>query len=143
MELKFFIDFLHMSPSVRFPVGPAAIRPLVCINKVTKQSGVCMFTMDCIAMNGTALGVCGDRFYFGSCCVVPALDEELNALERTGPTNKRRQQVSATHLLEMRDPEGRSLWPSSSEEMQDEENYWKRKIQNKEEKKKKKKVLRR
>lgn len=78
-----------------------------------------MFTMDCHRINGTALGVCGDRFYFGSCCVVPALDEELNALERTGPS-KRRQQTSATHLLEMRPQEGRALW-SLSEEIQDEE----------------------
>lgn len=34
--------------------------------------------MDCQALNGTSLGVCGDRMFFGSCCVVPddLLDDE-------------------------------------------------------------------
>lgn len=40
-----------------------------------------MFTMDCARINGVALGVCGDRFYFGSCCVIPSLEEELKELE--------------------------------------------------------------
>jgi hypothetical protein len=78
-----------------------------------------MFTMDCHRINGTALGVCGDRFYFGSCCVVPALDEELKVLERTaGSPDKRRQSPAATHLMEMKEQD-RSL--SSSEEIQEED----------------------
>ncbi|KAI9565809.1 hypothetical protein GHT06_009604 [Daphnia sinensis] len=97
-------------------VGPLAIRPLICINKITNQSGVCMFTMDCHRINGTALGVCGDRFYFGSCCVVPALDEELNVLERTAGASTKRWQTPGTYLLEMKEQEDRSL--SSSEELQ-------------------------
>ena len=75
-----------------------------------------MFTMDCHRINGTALGVCGDRFYFGSCCVVPALDEEMKVLERTAGSPNKRRQSPATHLLEMKEQEDRSI--SSSEEIQ-------------------------
>lgn len=98
-------------------VGPPSIRPLICLNKITNQSGVCMFTMDCHRINGTAIGVCGDRFYFGSCCIVPALDEELKVLERTAGAPNKRRQNAAIHLLEMK--EDRSL--SSSEELQQED----------------------
>jgi hypothetical protein len=76
-----------------------------------------MFTMDCHRINGTAIGVCGDRFYFGSCCIVPALDEELKVLERTAGAPNKRRQNAAIHLLEMK--EDRSL--SSSEELQQED----------------------
>ena len=106
---------------INYSVGPASIRPLICINKITNQSGVCMFAMDCHRMNGTALGVCGDRFYFGSCCLVPALEEEFNDinaatgsdptgtnfLERNNNNNNnnvvfksQRQPQSATYLLD-------------------------------------------
>lgn len=42
-----------------------------------------MFSMDCIKLNGTSLGVCGDQFYFGSCCLVndSASDRLANANE--------------------------------------------------------------
>lgn len=76
-----------------------------------------MFTMDCIRINGTALGVCGDRFYFGSCCVVPALDEELNALERTSQPAFKRQRTPSTYLLETKEEQGRSY--SSEEELEE------------------------
>lgn len=42
------------------------IRHLPCAN--AKQSGVCMFAWDCMKVEGTHLGTCIDRFYFGSCC---------------------------------------------------------------------------
>lgn len=44
------------------------IRNLPCISRKTNQSGVCMFAIDCLKANGTHLGTCIDRFYFGSCC---------------------------------------------------------------------------
>ncbi|GBP65007.1 hypothetical protein EVAR_50691_1 [Eumeta japonica] len=47
------------------------IRHLPCISRRTRQEGVCMFAIDCIKANGTHLGTCIDRFYFGSCCQIP------------------------------------------------------------------------
>ncbi|XP_054090342.1 serine proteinase stubble isoform X2 [Zeugodacus cucurbitae] len=44
------------------------IRHLPCIVRKSGRSGVCMFAIDCIKQNGTHLGTCIDRFYFGSCC---------------------------------------------------------------------------
>lgn len=44
------------------------IRHLPCIVRKSGRSGVCMFAIDCIKKNGTHLGTCIDRFYFGSCC---------------------------------------------------------------------------
>uniref|UniRef100_A0A1A9W2F1 Peptidase S1 domain-containing protein n=1 Tax=Glossina brevipalpis TaxID=37001 RepID=A0A1A9W2F1_9MUSC len=44
------------------------IRHLPCIVRKSGRSGVCMFAIDCIKRNGTHLGTCIDRFYFGSCC---------------------------------------------------------------------------
>lgn len=85
-----------------------------------------MFTMDCIRINGTALGVCGDRFYFGSCCVVPALDEELNALERMSQPAFKRQRTPSTYLLETKEDYGRSYYSSDEElerEVEDESEY--------------------
>ncbi|XP_047481203.1 mucin-19-like isoform X2 [Penaeus chinensis] len=43
------------------------IRPLPCVSK-GGETGVCMFAWDCMKANGTHLGTCIDRFYFGSCC---------------------------------------------------------------------------
>lgn len=122
-SLLCFMQFLkiqfYFPPCVtrKHPVGPPSIRPLICLNKITNQSGVCMFTMDCHRINGTAIGVCGDRFYFGSCCIVPALDEELKVLERTAGSPYKRRHNPAIHLLEMK--EDRSL--SSSEELQEDD----------------------
>jgi len=72
-----------------------------------------MFAMDCHRLNGTSLGVCGDRFYFGSCCLVPSLEDELNDFNSATETgsnfldNKNdvvfkrpRQPPSATYLLD-------------------------------------------
>ncbi|SPP73931.1 blast:Serine proteinase stubble [Drosophila guanche] len=51
------------------------IRHLPCIVRKSGRSGVCMFAIDCIKQNGTHLGTCIDRFYFGSCC---AMKEEAS-----------------------------------------------------------------
>ncbi|CAB3261925.1 unnamed protein product [Arctia plantaginis] len=47
------------------------IRHLPCITRRSNEKGLCMFAMDCLKFNGTNLGTCIDRFYFGSCCRVP------------------------------------------------------------------------
>lgn len=44
------------------------IRHLPCVARKTNAQGVCMFAIDCLKANGTHLGTCIDRFYFGSCC---------------------------------------------------------------------------
>lgn len=47
------------------------IRHLPCISRRTGQEGLCMFAIDCLKANGSHLGTCIDRFYFGSCCQIP------------------------------------------------------------------------
>lgn len=47
------------------------IRHLPCISRRTNEEGLCMFAIDCLKANGTHLGTCIDRFYFGSCCQIP------------------------------------------------------------------------
>uniref|UniRef100_A0A6P4FET7 Serine proteinase stubble n=1 Tax=Drosophila rhopaloa TaxID=1041015 RepID=A0A6P4FET7_DRORH len=58
------------------------IRHLPCIVRKSGRSGVCMFAIDCIKQNGTHLGTCIDRFYFGSCCAMkeeaPLFAPEIN-----------------------------------------------------------------
>ncbi|XP_037808210.1 serine proteinase stubble [Lucilia sericata] len=54
------------------------IRHLPCIVRKSGRSGVCMFAIDCIKQNGTHLGTCIDRFYFGSCCDIK--EEELTEI---------------------------------------------------------------
>ncbi|XP_016905302.2 serine protease filzig isoform X1 [Apis cerana] len=49
------------------------IRHLPCVSRRTGETGVCMFAFTCAKANGTHLGTCIDRFYFGSCCKI---DEE-------------------------------------------------------------------
>lgn len=44
-----------------------------CVSRRTGETGVCMFAFTCAKANGTHLGTCIDRFYFGSCCKI---DEE-------------------------------------------------------------------
>ncbi|KAI4468738.1 hypothetical protein MML48_2g00013404 [Holotrichia oblita] len=53
------------------------IRNLPCISRKNNQSGVCMFAIDCLKANGTHLGTCIDRFYFGSCCHVEQQTHEI------------------------------------------------------------------
>ncbi|XP_046682656.1 serine proteinase stubble isoform X2 [Homalodisca vitripennis] len=42
-----------------------------------RGDGVCMFAFSCAKANGTHLGTCIDRFYFGSCCKVALQNEGL------------------------------------------------------------------
>ncbi|XP_029036150.2 serine proteinase stubble [Osmia bicornis bicornis] len=49
------------------------IRHLPCVSRRSGETGVCMFAFTCAKANGTHLGTCIDRFYFGSCC---KMDEE-------------------------------------------------------------------
>lgn len=67
-----------------------------------------MFTMDCARVNGVALGVCGDRFYFGSCCVIPSLQEELRELEEIEQPLQRKY-IGANQLLSNKRRQGRSV----------------------------------
>lgn len=46
------------------------IRHLPCVSRRSGETGVCMFAYTCMKANGTHLGTCIDRFYFGSCCKV-------------------------------------------------------------------------
>ncbi|XP_043480699.1 mucin-2 [Leptopilina heterotoma] len=46
------------------------IRHLPCVSTRTGETGVCMFAFTCAKANGTHLGTCIDRFYFGSCCKI-------------------------------------------------------------------------
>lgn len=48
------------------------IRQLPCVSRRTGETGLCMFAYSCAKANGTHLGTCIDRFYFGSCCKIPA-----------------------------------------------------------------------
>lgn len=40
-----------------------------------------MFAIDCLKSNGTHLGTCIDRFYFGSCCHIEPIKEAENSIE--------------------------------------------------------------
>ncbi|CAG0882243.1 unnamed protein product [Cyprideis torosa] len=57
------------------------IRPVPCSGRRSGESetitGICMFAWDCMKLNGTHLGTCIDRFYFGSCCEIPIQDGPL------------------------------------------------------------------
>ncbi|XP_055594255.1 serine proteinase stubble-like isoform X3 [Uranotaenia lowii] len=46
------------------------LRHLPCVVRSSGQEGVCMFAIDCFKANGTHLGVCIDKIFFGSCCQV-------------------------------------------------------------------------
>lgn len=46
------------------------IRHLPCVSRRSGETGVCMFAFTCAKANGTHLGTCIDRFYFGSCCKI-------------------------------------------------------------------------
>ncbi|BES95805.1 Tryp_SPc [Nesidiocoris tenuis] len=54
------------------------IRHLPCVSRKTGETGTCMFAFSCAKMNGTHLGTCIDRFYFGSCCKVPEGNSDLD-----------------------------------------------------------------
>lgn len=54
------------------------IRHLTCVVKNNGLKGVCMFAIDCMKANGTHLGTCIDKFYFGSCCQIKDVDALYN-----------------------------------------------------------------
>ncbi|XP_022921222.2 serine proteinase stubble [Onthophagus taurus] len=54
------------------------IRNLPCISRKNSLSGVCMFAIDCFKANGTHLGTCIDRFYFGSCCHIESISNDID-----------------------------------------------------------------
>ncbi|KAK6620250.1 hypothetical protein RUM44_006651 [Polyplax serrata] len=43
----------------------------------TGEQGTCMFAYTCMKSNGTHLGTCIDRFYFGSCCKLKGPQNDL------------------------------------------------------------------
>ncbi|XP_048523344.1 serine proteinase stubble isoform X1 [Dendroctonus ponderosae] len=58
------------------------IRNLPCVSRKNNGlTGVCMFAIDCLKSNGTHLGTCIDRFYFGSCCHIEPIKEAENSIE--------------------------------------------------------------
>ncbi|XP_065072660.1 serine proteinase stubble isoform X2 [Ochlerotatus camptorhynchus] len=46
------------------------LRHLPCVVRSSGAEGICMFAIDCFKSNGTHLGVCIDKIFFGSCCQV-------------------------------------------------------------------------
>ncbi|XP_021702119.1 serine proteinase stubble isoform X4 [Aedes aegypti] len=46
------------------------LRHLPCVVRSSGAEGICMFAIDCFKANGTHLGVCIDKIFFGSCCQV-------------------------------------------------------------------------
>ncbi|XP_025198026.1 serine proteinase stubble [Melanaphis sacchari] len=57
------------------------IRQLPCVSRKSGETGVCMFAYSCAKANGTHLGTCIDRFYFGSCCKTQSVAEIDAAIE--------------------------------------------------------------
>lgn len=65
-----------------FATNGRNIRNLPCISRKNNNlSGVCMFAIDCLKANGTHLGTCIDRFYFGSCCHIEPVKDLGNNIE--------------------------------------------------------------
>ncbi|XP_065215893.1 serine proteinase stubble-like isoform X2 [Planococcus citri] len=56
------------------------IRHLPCVSRRTGETGLCMFAYSCAKANGTHLGTCIDRFYFGSCCKI-ASGTDIDTIE--------------------------------------------------------------
>lgn len=67
------------------------IRHLPCVSRRSGETGVCMFAFTCAKANGTHLGTCIDRFYFGSCCKIddePDIFSQDNSID-DGPSPSR------------------------------------------------------
>ncbi|XP_076648379.1 serine protease notopleural [Halictus rubicundus] len=65
------------------------IRNLPCVSRRTGETGVCMFAFTCAKANGTHLGTCIDRFYFGSCCKIddePDIFPQDNSIDDGSPS---------------------------------------------------------
>ncbi|XP_012064597.1 PREDICTED: serine proteinase stubble [Atta cephalotes] len=64
------------------------IRHLPCVSRRSGETGVCMFAFTCAKANGTHLGTCIDRFYFGSCCKIddePDIFPQDNSIDDSPP----------------------------------------------------------
>ncbi|KAJ9592980.1 hypothetical protein L9F63_015350, partial [Diploptera punctata] len=61
------------------------IRNLPCVSRRTGETGVCMFAFTCMKANGTHLGTCIERFYFGSCCKLP--EDEISTIPNAEDNN--------------------------------------------------------
>lgn len=64
------------------------IRHLPCVSRRSGETGVCMFAFTCAKANGTHLGTCIDRFYFGSCCKIddePDIFPQDNSIDDRPP----------------------------------------------------------
>ncbi|CAK1548943.1 unnamed protein product [Leptosia nina] len=78
VQLFFSLSYVTAGPvilSLDYLQGPVPlarnIRHLPCVSRRTGEEGLCMFAIDCLKSNGSHLGTCIDRFYFGSCCQIP------------------------------------------------------------------------
>ncbi|XP_072742799.1 uncharacterized protein Np isoform X2 [Anoplolepis gracilipes] len=68
------------------------IRHLPCVSRRSGETGVCMFAFTCAKANGTHLGTCIDRFYFGSCCKIddePDIFPQDNSIDDGPPSPPR------------------------------------------------------
>ncbi|XP_053672912.1 mucin-5AC [Anopheles nili] len=67
-----FLSVVRSSPVFPFTSFQASrnLRHLPCVVRNTGEEGICMFAIDCFKANGTHLGVCIDKIFFGSCCQV-------------------------------------------------------------------------
>uniref|UniRef100_A0A336M734 CSON005463 protein n=1 Tax=Culicoides sonorensis TaxID=179676 RepID=A0A336M734_CULSO len=70
----FLISFVNILSLIQ---SPRNIRHLPCVARKTGLKGTCMFAIDCLKSNGTHLGTCIDKFYFGSCCQLHAPEDAI------------------------------------------------------------------
>lgn len=84
-------SFADIKDSFCFSVSGTGrnIRNLPCVSRRTGETGVCMFAFTCAKANGTHLGTCIDRFYFGSCCKIddePDIFQQDNSIDDGSPS---------------------------------------------------------
>uniref|UniRef100_A0A1B6D6T6 Peptidase S1 domain-containing protein n=1 Tax=Clastoptera arizonana TaxID=38151 RepID=A0A1B6D6T6_9HEMI len=84
LTLLFIFNQSVQSSPLWTPQAPSGdfgrnIRELPCVSRRTGETGVCMFAYSCAKKNGTHLGTCIDRFYFGSCCKIANTNIDLAA----------------------------------------------------------------
>ncbi|XP_025154074.1 serine proteinase stubble [Harpegnathos saltator] len=81
------------------------IRHLPCVSRRSGETGVCMFAFTCAKANGTHLGTCIDRFYFGSCCKIddePDIFPQDNSID-DGPSPPRPSFITTDGPIESND----------------------------------------
>ncbi|XP_058448158.1 mucin-2 isoform X2 [Malaya genurostris] len=66
------------------------LRHLPCVVRSTGDEGICMFAIDCFKANGTHLGVCIDKIFFGSCCQVRHITHSLVDTNKKPPLTETR-----------------------------------------------------